>query len=363
MRKHHLALGLGLALAVCAAPGRAHAKPQNAADQQVSRAKPLTTASGAPVELTGAKAKEPGVAKRTAATPAPPGDKASQTATLRSKTQAKKREQPPCLSPVVHLVRTRGDEAEPRELSLTFCDGRPNPSALDSLSVLGRPRDVERPLMPEIKAYLKLPVDKGPKDKRRDPAFLAPRVMRLHEGLLERLQKVTQRFPGKAIEIVSGYRPDARETSRHHHGRALDFRVEGVTRERLRDFLRTLEQTGVGYYPNSSFVHMDVRDDKGYWVDRSGPGEVADYGVWPPPKREIEQAQSRLLAGALAELGALGRPNLDGTRPMVESERRVVAARRPPVRDEGLRDEGDQMSSDEVRRIRADALKALQQLQ
>ena len=28
---------------------------------------------------------------------------------------------------------------------------------------------------------------------------------------------------------------------------------------------------GVGYYPNSSFVHLDVRNHFSYWVDYAGP--------------------------------------------------------------------------------------------
>jgi len=186
---------------------------------------------------------------------------------------------------------------------------------------------------------------------------MTAQVMRVHDGLLKRLQKVAEHYPGRTLEIVSGHRPEARDSSRHHHGRALDFRVQGVTRERLRDFLRTFDATGVGYYPNSSFVHMDVREDRGYWVDRSGPGERADYGVWPPPKHEIQRAQNTLLAGALAELSALGKPNLDGPR-MALVVLRELSVRRP----EGLRDEGDQMSEVEVKRIRADALRALEGL-
>jgi hypothetical protein len=31
---------------------------------------------------------------------------------------------------------------------------------------------------------------------------------------------------------------------------------------------------GVGYYPNSSFVHLDVRETNTYWVDYAGPGEA-----------------------------------------------------------------------------------------
>lgn len=392
MRKHHLALGLGLVAAVCALPSLASAKPQTAQQQQESDlpggasalrppAKPRASTVPTPVSAhapkgalrpLGWRAGTAVLAARAGAYTATAGAAAGSPANLasgparaaaaRARAQSKKkREPPPCFAAPVPLARTRGEEIEPHELSLTLCDGTPNPAALDSLSVLGRPRDVERPELAEIRAYQRLPVDRGPTDRRRDPAYVTPQVMRLHAGLLERLQKVAARYPGRTIEIVSGHRPEARETSRHHHGRALDFRVKGVTRERLRDFLRPFEATGVGYYPNSSFVHMDVRDDRGYWVDRSGPGEAADYGIWPPPRHEIQRAQNQLLAGALAELRALGRPDLESARPT--PARAAVSTTRPAARrSEGLRDEGDRMSDAEVRRIRADTLKALEAL-
>ncbi|HEY0711832.1 MAG TPA: hypothetical protein VGF45_04105, partial [Polyangia bacterium] len=35
---------------------------------------------------------------------------------------------------------------------------------------------------------------------------------------------------------------------------------------------------GVGYYPNSSFVHLDIRRGaSAFWIDYSGPGENAIY--------------------------------------------------------------------------------------
>jgi len=92
---------------------------------------------------------------------------------------------------------------------------------------------------------------------------------------------VSNHFGGRTLEIVSGYRaykPTQYTTqSRHNHGRALDFRIRGVPNETLRDFCRTLKNTGCGYYPNSTFVHMDVREAKAYWVDLSHPGEAPHY--------------------------------------------------------------------------------------
>lgn len=92
---------------------------------------------------------------------------------------------------------------------------------------------------------------------------------------------VSSHFGGKPLEIVSGYRAytptQYTAHSNHNLGRALDFRVRGVSNEAVRDFCRTLRSAGCGYYPNSTFVHLDVRDTKAYWVDWSHPGEPPKY--------------------------------------------------------------------------------------
>jgi uncharacterized protein YcbK (DUF882 family) len=92
---------------------------------------------------------------------------------------------------------------------------------------------------------------------------------------------VSNHFGGRTLEVVSGYRAytptQYTPHSNHNFGKALDFRVQGVRNEELRDFCRSLRNAGCGYYPNSTFVHMDVRDSKAYWVDLSRPGEPPRY--------------------------------------------------------------------------------------
>lgn len=94
--------------------------------------------------------------------------------------------------------------------------------------------------------------------------------------------EVSDHFGGRPLRVVSGYRPytPAQYTphSNHNLGRALDFSIDGVPNTVLRDFCRTFRNAGVGYYPNSSFVHLDVRAGKAYWVDHSRPGEAPHYG-------------------------------------------------------------------------------------
>ncbi|HEY4104076.1 MAG TPA: LysM peptidoglycan-binding domain-containing protein [Polyangiaceae bacterium] len=95
-----------------------------------------------------------------------------------------------------------------------------------------------------------------------------PRLIRL-------LARVSDHFGSRPIRIVSGFRTRSFfEDSRHKLSRAVDFSIPGVENGAVRDYLRTLSDVGVGYYPNSSFVHLDVRDTSTYWVDYAGPGEA-----------------------------------------------------------------------------------------
>ena len=80
--------------------------------------------------------------------------------------------------------------------------------------------------------------------------------------------------PDGLIEIVCGYRSEASneylrslspetgvaEHSQHVLSKAIDIRVPGVSTDRLRDAALSLEMGGVGYYPRSGFVHVDVGD-------------------------------------------------------------------------------------------------------
>lgn len=158
-------------------------------------------------------------------------------------------------------------------IALTHCDGTPVTESIEHLSVMLRPWSASKP------AHLPAKPPAGQE--------WAPGVKAVDPGLLTRLQKVATNYKGKKISIVSGYRPGS-IGSYHKDARAMDFKVEGVKNEDLVTFCRGLEDTGCGYYPNSSFVHMDVRP-KGtghvYWIDASGPGEAARYvSQWPPPK-------------------------------------------------------------------------------
>ncbi len=96
----------------------------------------------------------------------------------------------------------------------------------------------------------------------------------LPERLIRLLVKVSDTFGGRSIHVVSGYRMNSYfKDSRHRLSAAVDFALVGVPNTILCEYLRELDDVGVGYYPNSQFVHLDVRKQSTYWVDYAGPGE------------------------------------------------------------------------------------------
>lgn len=123
-----------------------------------------------------------------------------------------------------------------------------------------------------------------PKARARLARFLRDRESdeerRPSTRLMRVLSQLADHFNGRTIVVVSAYRSEkngTNESSRHANGEAIDLRVEGVPNESLRDYCLTLRRVGVGYYPRSSFVHVDVRDREVYWVDWSRPGEPPLY--------------------------------------------------------------------------------------
>ena len=74
----------------------------------------------------------------------------------------------------------------------------------------------------------------------------------------------------RPIEIISGYRSPltnqrlaeasggVAKNSYHLRGMAADIRLDGVSLQHLHNTALAMDRGGVGYYPTSDFVHMDV---------------------------------------------------------------------------------------------------------
>jgi len=162
---------------------------------------------------------------------------------------------------------------ESEHLPLFDCDGAIAPEVIDRLSVLARAPETPRPA---------IPLPEAPASPRPDEWL--PGLKLLDPRLVWVLGEIQGAFPSKSVVIMSGYRPDA-HTSFHKRGKALDLYVDGVTKEELYGFCRTLRDVGCGFYPNNRFVHFDVRPfgtGKVTWVDVAEPGAPSRYvDGWP----------------------------------------------------------------------------------
>jgi uncharacterized protein YcbK (DUF882 family) len=91
--------------------------------------------------------------------------------------------------------------------------------------------------------------------------------------LIDLVYMLETHFQSREVRVVSGYRaPHGRAGSNHGKGRAIDLVVSGSTDIETAAYARTLGFVGVGIYPASGFVHIDVRDRSYFWSDSSGPG-------------------------------------------------------------------------------------------
>jgi uncharacterized protein YcbK (DUF882 family) len=97
------------------------------------------------------------------------------------------------------------------------------------------------------------------------------KVAQMDPQLLVLLDKVTAQFgDGKVLHIISGYRsPETNamlhansdgvaKHSMHMEAKAIDIRLPGTDLAMLRKAAMAAQGGGVGYYPDSQFVHMDT---------------------------------------------------------------------------------------------------------
>jgi hypothetical protein len=204
-------------------------------------------------------------AREPATAPAPPSDAPPIVAAVASTPPSPTE----CRSPVA-LVRS---PEERLELPLTDCDGRPLAANVGALSILARPRTLAT-----------LPSERDLREHESDPVSVADGIRRLHPGLLERLRVLADRFPGHAIEILGGYRSEAREGSRHLHGLAIDVRVVGVGIDDVHAVAVRFDRTGVGLDRAAGFLHLDVRERSLHWIDAGpdAPPEIIGDPARPP---------------------------------------------------------------------------------
>jgi uncharacterized protein YcbK (DUF882 family) len=108
--------------------------------------------------------------------------------------------------------------------------------------------------------------DLFPRDHRNGAIYrFDPRLFDLLHDLTTSMAR-----PESEIDMVCGYRsPGSNEFLRgttsgvashslHMQGEAIDIRIPGIPTSKLRDVALSLHRGGVGFYPKSEFVHVDV---------------------------------------------------------------------------------------------------------
>ncbi len=101
--------------------------------------------------------------------------------------------------------------------------------------------------------------------------FRTDATHRIDRNLLDLLSDISRKIGDRTcFEVISGYRSPVTnamlrrgsgkvaEHSLHMQGRAIDVRVQGLDAVLLRNAAKAMRRGGVGYYPNSRFVHLDT---------------------------------------------------------------------------------------------------------
>ena len=155
--------------------------------------------------------------------------------------------------------------------------------------------------------------------------------------LLDLLYQIQRHYDAPHVVLTSGFRPD-RVTSYHAHGRALDLRIPGVKCRTLAKHLRTYGFVGVGVYPRTGGVHLDVRQKSYFWISYAPRGvrwpergidhahaaqmdkQARERGIEPP------EALPRVVQESRARRSAV----LKRRRSRNKARRRAKAAKAPP---------------------------------
>jgi hypothetical protein len=162
---------------------------------------------------------------------------------------------------VVHPPGETGD------LVLLWCPRTREALILDALEGDG---DLYEPVLEVMKHFLAEP-------KQGDEIDIAPRLVRL-------LYDMARSFDD-TLFVTSGYRKpggSTKPTSYHTKGMAADVKHPWTCGCDLRDYAVAWGAGGVGFYPASNSIHMDVREKPYYWVGLPGKNKiVADpAGYW-----------------------------------------------------------------------------------
>jgi uncharacterized protein YcbK (DUF882 family) len=104
------------------------------------------------------------------------------------------------------------------------------------------------------------------------------REREIDRNLLDLLFEVKEQMQSKEpYRIISGYRTPksnailrksnkgASKNSLHMYGKAVDISMPGYSLRGIRKVAMKLKAGGIGYYPRSKFLHLDVGEVRYWW--------------------------------------------------------------------------------------------------
>jgi len=121
--------------------------------------------------------------------------------------------------------------------------------------------------------------------------------------LIDLLYRISARTHQKIL-LVSGFRApmySMAKLSYHTRGMAADIRIPGMTPLMARDLAESMGVKGLGYYPVSQFIHVDVRDERTRWIDYGENRRDAD-GAEHAPRRDNTQEEAEPVEEAAVDL-------------------------------------------------------------
>lgn len=111
-------------------------------------------------------------------------------------------------------------------------------------------------------------------------------IRKINIRLIDLLDHLQEHFNADTIEIISGYRRKefneelrrnghaVSPVSFHVQGFAADIHIDEIREETLRDYVRSLQVGGVGYYGPFDFVHVDLGEARHWGSTRPFPRKL-----------------------------------------------------------------------------------------
>lgn len=239
--------------AVAEAPARAPAHPAHPAPAHPAHPPAQPTAASAP----------PPPHAPAPTTPRP--GQAPRGGPKKPKGKAKPRREPPIPKGYANTVRAWHTPA-PGRAPVLDAHGRP----MLTLFALNTTERVSLPALTDAGGFAASDLDAAA-HLLRDPR--TGNEHPVDPALLDAVYKIARHFSAQEVRVISGYRtPKPGGHSNHGRGRAMDLIVPGATDEDVAKLAREAGYSGVGVYPVSGFVHVDIRPRSYFWIDTSGPG-------------------------------------------------------------------------------------------